>query len=430
MTYKLIYDLFKKDIIKYGDFTLKSGIKSNIYIDLRTLISYPFIMNEVLDLMYQKIKDLNYEHSYYNPTLICGPAYTGIPMATGISLKHNIPMILIRKERKDYGTKKLIEGVYKEGQKCIMLDDIITTGSSLLENINILKEDGLIVEDLITFIDRREERNDVKNYNVHSVFKMNEIMEMVQLMMNKNKILKTVVTKNSNVVLSIDLNDVDKILELTDMVKEYICGIKIHVDILDNFSMEFVDKLRKMADTYNFFIIADRKFSDIGNTVNHQLHNGVFKISSWADLVTVHTVMGEGTVKGLISDSNKKIPGLLLLGQASSEGNLIDEEYTQKTVEIAQKYRKNVVGFIAQEKLSDNFLHFTPGIHLSEEGDSLGQQYNDPVEAINKGTDIIIVGRGIYGSEDPEKAAEMYVKASWRRFHGLYYDEFYDCWNI
>ena len=59
--------------------------------------------------------------------------------ATKLSLDHNIPMILIRKERKEYGTNKLIEGVYKNGQTCLMLDDVITTGSSLSESIKLLE---------------------------------------------------------------------------------------------------------------------------------------------------------------------------------------------------------------------------------------------------------------------------------------------------
>ena len=172
MNQKLIYQLLKHDIIKRGNFTLKSGIKSNLYFDLRTLISYPNILNQVIRLMYQKISNLDFD-------LICGIAYTGIPMATKISLNYNIPMLIIRKERKDYGTKKLVEGVYHKNQKCLMLDDVITTGSSLIENIDILQNEGINVNDIIVFIDRRNNRNDVSEYNVHSVFTEEEIMNIL-----------------------------------------------------------------------------------------------------------------------------------------------------------------------------------------------------------------------------------------------------------
>ena len=235
--------------------------------------------------------------------------------------------------------------------------------------------------------------------------------------MNKTeKILNIINKKESNLVLSADLNEVDKILKITEQVAPYICGIKLHIDILDNFTLDFINKMKKLSQEYNFFIIEDRKFSDIGNIVKHQLHHGPFQISSWADLVTVHTLMGEGTIEGLISDSDKlPTPGLLLLGQASSKGNLIDSNYSQKTVEMAKKYEKNVVGFICQNRIgTDNFLHFTPGVNISTTGDNLGQQYNSPEYVIaNKGSDIIIVGRGIYGSDNPQEAAQKYRDASW-----------------
>lgn len=421
----LIYDLYHNDIIKYGDFTLKSGQKSNIYFDLRTLISFPKILNQVLYMMYDKIIDEEIDYD-----LICGPAYTGIPMATGISLKNDIPQLIIRKERKDYGTKKLVEGIYYDNQKCLLIDDVITTGSSLIENINILENENLIVKDIIVLIDRRDEINDVNGCNIYTVFTINEILEMIdeirmldKFLRSKNmmnqKIAKIIYQKQSNLVLSADLNNTSEILHLVEKVSPNICGIKIHVDILDNFSLDFTHQLEYLADKYNFFIIADRKFADIGNTVKHQLHHGDYKISSWADLVTVHTVMGEGTIEGLISlDGNNNTPGLLLLGQASSQGNLIDQAYTNKTVELAKKYRSNVVGFICQQRLvenDDDLLHFTPGVNMSIKGDNLGQQYNDPESIINsKGSDVIIVGRDIYQVKDPYQASKMYQNVGWR----------------
>lgn len=234
--------------------------------------------------------------------------------------------------------------------------------------------------------------------------------------MNKN-ILNTIINKKSNLILSIDFTSSTKILNLAEKLGKYLCGVKIHVDIIDDFSIDFAIKLRNIADQQNFLILCDRKFADIGNTVHHQLHYGTFKISTWADLITVHTIMGEGTIQGLISD--KKTPGILLLAQASSKNNLINESYTKKTIEIAEKYSNYVAGFICQGKITDSpkFIHFTPGVNISDSADNLGQQYNTPQYVIDElGSDVIIVGRGIYHSDDPITMAELYRNIGWKSF--------------
>lgn len=168
---KFILELYDKNIIKTGDFVLKSGLKSNIYFDLRTLISYPLLLNQMVDMMWNKISDKNYDN-------VCGVAYTGIPLATIISSKHLIPMLIKRKEKKEYGTKKLIEGVYNPGDKCLLVDDLITTGSSLMENVTALKKEGVIVDDILVFIDRRKEKNDI---NVINVCTLDEIMNIIDI---------------------------------------------------------------------------------------------------------------------------------------------------------------------------------------------------------------------------------------------------------
>lgn len=117
--------------------------------------------------------------------------------------------------------------------------------------------------------------------------------------------------------------------------------------------------------------------------------------------------------------------GLLLLGEMSSEGNLLTGDYTRKTAEIARQHKDFVIGFIAQHSLNeqegDNFITMTPGVKLppvGEEqkkmGDALGQQYNSPRQIVcQQGADIVIVGRGIIAAKDRREEAERYRKESW-----------------
>ncbi|KAF2150733.1 Orotidine 5'-phosphate decarboxylase [Myriangium duriaei CBS 260.36] len=113
--------------------------------------------------------------------------------------------------------------------------------------------------------------------------------------------------------------------------------------------------------------------------------------------------------------------GLLLLAQMSSAGNLMDESYASKCVDAARLRPDFVLGFIAQRSLNsqpgDNFITMTPGVQIGAKGDELGQQYNTPEAVIGAaGSDVIIVGRGIYGAQDRRQAAAEYRDRAWRAY--------------
>lgn len=167
----LINSLYQIGSIQFGEFKLKSGQTSSIYINLRKIISYPTILHTVASAMWEKTKGCQYD-------LVCGVPYTALPIATCLSLDHNVPMIMRRKEKKDYGTKQMIEGEFKTGQRCLIIEDVVTTGSSIIETAEELENAGLVVHDLVALIDREQggKENLSKKYQLHTILSLSTIL--------------------------------------------------------------------------------------------------------------------------------------------------------------------------------------------------------------------------------------------------------------
>lgn len=170
----LIHALYQIGCIQFGEFTLKSGQISPIYMNLRKIISYPDVMRMVATAMWEEISK---HGSAFE--LVCGVPYTALPIATCISLAHNIPMIMRRKEKKDYGTKQSIEGEFKPGQTCLVIEDVITTGGSILETTKDLEEAGLKILDVVALIDREQggKENLATKYKPHAILTLSQILD-------------------------------------------------------------------------------------------------------------------------------------------------------------------------------------------------------------------------------------------------------------
>lgn len=236
------------------------------------------------------------------------------------------------------------------------------------------------------------------------------------------KLLELIAEKKTNLCASVDVRTTAEVLDLLDKVGPHIALVKTHVDIIDDFSYEgTVIPLKALAKKHNFLIFEDRKFADIGSTVKAQYSGGVYKIAQWADITNAHSVPGPGIVQGLheaAKESTNEERGLIMLAELSSKGSLAVGEYTQKTVEIARSNKEFVFGFIAQSSMpqeaDEDWLILTPGVGLDDKGDNLGQQYRTVEQAISTGSDMIIVGRGLFAKgRDPVHEAQRYRKAGW-----------------
>jgi len=168
--------LLEAGCIKFGDFTLKSGSKSPIYIDLRRLVGFPRLLTEIANAYIQVLQGLDFDHLAALP-------YAALPIASAISMKSNYSMVYPRKETKTYGTKAQIEGVFTSGDIVVVVDDLISTGGSKIEGIEKLTSVGLVVNDIVVLIDRTMRRsNGLSNRSIklHSLMTLTEILDYYQ----------------------------------------------------------------------------------------------------------------------------------------------------------------------------------------------------------------------------------------------------------
>jgi orotate phosphoribosyltransferase len=166
-------ELLEAGCIKFGNFTLKSGLQSPIYIDLRRIISYPKLLAEVAQAYLPLLSTLQFSR-------IAGLPYAAIPIATAVSLHGNYPMIYPRKEVKTYGTKAEIEGEYHAGERVVVIDDLATTGGSKFEAIEKLTGAALMVKDIVVLVDRQsgaKESLAQAGYAMHAVLTISQLLE-------------------------------------------------------------------------------------------------------------------------------------------------------------------------------------------------------------------------------------------------------------
>ncbi|CAF9931280.1 MAG: hypothetical protein GOMPHAMPRED_005866 [Gomphillus americanus] len=345
--------------------------------------------------------------------------------------------------------------------------------------------------------------------------------------------------KRTNLCLSADVSSTTTLLQLADICGPYICLFKTHADIIDDFGPRTIKGLRELSQKHKFLIFEDRKFGDIGATVQSQYTRGSMQIASWAHIVNAHVFPGPSIVtalkqaalgvleaegRGVVSTEvwvgtpehsedetatnnenaidnasvtrtpltrailgqEKSNPrkdsiianttisqtfetaharqrpqslspstklknqlelklqqdeedlraltppparALLLFAQMSSEGNLMNEDYTTQTLKMGRNNKDFVIGYIAQRNLNDtamddDFLSLTPGVQLPQQdqslkGDGLGQQYRTPAEVVGKdGCDIVIVGRGIIKAKNKAEEAKRYRDEAWKAYMG------------
>jgi uridine monophosphate synthetase len=173
---ELVKGLYQSGCVKFGNFTLASGKQSPIYIDLRRVVSYPALFKLAARLYAGLIEELQFDH-------IAAVPYAALPFGSVVALNMNRSFIYPRKEVKGHGTGQAIEGAFEEGQKALSLEDVITSGGSILSAVETLRAAGLLVEDVAVLVDRQQ-GGDLKmktaGLSLHAVVTIDEILDTLE----------------------------------------------------------------------------------------------------------------------------------------------------------------------------------------------------------------------------------------------------------
>ncbi|MBC7264339.1 MAG: orotidine-5'-phosphate decarboxylase [Chloroflexi bacterium] len=165
--------LYDSGCVQFGDFVLRTGKHAPIYIDLRLLASRPVLLRLVAGAYADRLAGVTFDSLAAIPS-------AGLVLGTAVALETGRPLIYVRQRVKDYGTQKAIEGTYRQGERVVVLDDLISSGDSKLEAIGILEEAGLIVERVAVLIDREHGGREAlrkAGYHLDAVLTLTELLD-------------------------------------------------------------------------------------------------------------------------------------------------------------------------------------------------------------------------------------------------------------
>ena len=261
----LILDLFSKKIIYFEN--------NNIHLLFNNLISYPYIINTIVKFIYDKLKFIEY-------TNILGLSNTSIHLASILSYNHNIPLLILNKN-------KLINGLYEDNNSIVVLND----NKNLLKYISILESNKLNIKYIFNIYN--DNRSNIEKYNVISLFDYNHVSKLLSSkniysinFSNNNELYKTIKRlieiKKTKVCYHCSLNNIKDIVREVDNIGNKIIILKICSYNIDNFTTTYGNALYKLSQRHNFIIL-----NDLGLYESEHIN---FNNYSWCNAITTYNI--------------------------------------------------------------------------------------------------------------------------------------------
>ncbi|QLH09530.1 orotate phosphoribosyltransferase [Candidatus Nitrosotenuis sp. DW1] len=184
--------LHQKGIIRFGDFTLASGKKSSYYVDLRIVPSFPHQFRRMIKHLQNTISN---EVGLDNFDAIASVPTGGLVIASALALETVKPLVYVRSQAKSYGTGKLVEGVVTEGMRILVVDDVATTGGSVINGIKELKKAGAVISDAYVIVNRLEGAREALEQENVKLHHMLDILSVARTLADSKLIDKSVLDR-------------------------------------------------------------------------------------------------------------------------------------------------------------------------------------------------------------------------------------------
>ncbi|KAM7541520.1 hypothetical protein Aperf_G00000025739 [Anoplocephala perfoliata] len=388
---ELAHRLFRLGALNFNGVRLKTGELTPVYFDIRLSMSDPVLLQELAKHMYEMIRHVT-AHEF---DLVTGVPAAAVALATSLSIQNELPMILTRKAAKDYGTKKLIEGIWSPGQEVLVVEDVVTYGDSIAETTGVLRSSGLVVNHAVVVVERQQgaTQNLLRNHKVqlHALLTFDDILNVLHAdglvstervciarnfiagaQFNRPKAvpkeptifcpallprLCDVLLAKPNKCLSIDTPmSCDQVLQVARSEGGSIAALEIFPSLVYDDSFSFASEIVKVAKDNNFFLIANCKLLGDEYIARSELAEGShLSPSKWADIVTVCPLSSSGVfdaLRKLSKISYGRKLGALLIADAVENDSSKDTSLDDRCMEMAEKNSDVVLGFVASAPLN------------------------------------------------------------------------------
>lgn len=472
---KLLKNLYENNVFVFEEKELKSGKKSPYYCNFRTLLTKPELFSQIIEYIEYVIN--KYEIQY---DLLSGVMTGGLAYCSALSYKLGKRQILCRTDKKTYGMKNLIDGDYSVGDKVLLIEDVLTTGESVLEVIKKMRLRGIEISDVIVLFDRNQEGELIlqnEKINVYSLFSFSELInyldtnqledkltiEQLKFYYDKNvkqkhalledhknknmsrkelmerdlklifenefnkKLIQIIREKETAVCLSLDLPLWKNGKEILEKVAPYICMVKLHCELILDWDKNTITELKEMAKKFNFLIMQDSKCIDVPHIVEKQLTLTNYTINKWADCITVHWENYMDLRKTSVNIA-KEFIGVVEMN--TLEHNFTDdyfktinpliEPYFAKDTPINYKNTMNCIVSQSRYKKNNNVLKLTPGVVETDEDLKYvdEKRYRTIENAMTRDRNhVVIIGSNLIYADDVLEKSKSCAKLSWYYFN-------------
>jgi uridine monophosphate synthetase len=386
---QLLSKLYQSGIFTLEQTVLKSGKKSPYYCDFRKLVSLPELYQEVINFSVDRIKklELTYQH------LACVPIGS-LPFTTSISTSLNHSFVIPRSETKSYGKKCSVEGNLQVGDNVVVIEDVVTTGASVLEAVETLKNNGANVEHIVCLFDREEEGEPMirnKGIQFHYLINLNDFIKFLEsnqltdnlhleqlkfhhekykknqldlydnvntdlktqerkdklnrdyqsLVSNSfnNRLLTIVKNKHSSLCLSLDVNTWKVGKPILEKCGPHICMVKLHLDLIQDWDQNATKEILEMANTHQFLIMEDCKMDDTPVIIEKKIYEGRHGFGNWVDAITINSLNFKANNEIVYRSNRKKRNtsnelAVIPVGQYNVVGSLVDKHLSQELLKV------------------------------------------------------------------------------------------------